>query len=221
MWQKSEIVWQNAEKLFVWLPHFTCHTFKSGSVANVLLWNSSECSNRKMSWKFRHNFLAHDFQKLSQEISRKPLLFYSYCSNFRIQYLSVYNLHFHQRIFSYISDRASHKRSYDPTGMPHLSYWERLTALNLRSLQRRQERSILVHTWKIIKGSVPNDLNMTFIKNSQYGNQTAAKSKTNNFMLKQYNFLISYPKQRRPWSHSTDTKHHSWHYWGIIIIGLV
>ena len=38
----------------------------------------------------------------------------------------------------------------------HLDYWNRLEALKLYSLQRRHERYIIIYTWKIMEGLVPN-----------------------------------------------------------------
>ena len=40
--------------------------------------------------------------------------------------------------------------------MSCLSYWEQLSTLNLYSLQRRRERYIIIYTWKILEGLVPN-----------------------------------------------------------------
>ena len=57
------------------------------------------------------------------------------------------------------------------SGVSHLCYWERLAFLNLSSLQRRRERYIIIHTWKTIKGSVPNDLEMKFSVSKRYGIQ--------------------------------------------------
>ena len=36
------------------------------------------------------------------------------------------------------------------------NYWERLQALKLNSLERRRERYIIIHTWKILNGLAPN-----------------------------------------------------------------
>ena len=47
-------------------------------------------------------------------------------------------------------------------GTQHLNYWERLKKLSLMSLQRRRERYILLHMWKILHGSVSNDLDIRF-----------------------------------------------------------
>ena len=41
-------------------------------------------------------------------------------------------------------------------GMEHLTYWDRLKALSLYSLQRRRERYAIIYVWKIIQGLAPN-----------------------------------------------------------------
>ena len=51
----------------------------------------------------------------------------------------------------------------------HLPYWERLKHLKLMSLQRRRERYILIHTYKIVNQLAPNDLNMQFYHNERRG----------------------------------------------------
>ena len=39
---------------------------------------------------------------------------------------------------------------------PNFDYWDRLSALNLYSLERRRERYRIIYTWKIVEGLVPN-----------------------------------------------------------------
>ena len=56
-------------------------------------------------------------------------------------------------------------------GVQHLNYWERLKALKLMSLQRRRERYIIIHTWKILQGLCPNDINVIFSAPSRLGIQ--------------------------------------------------
>ena len=51
----------------------------------------------------------------------------------------------------------------------HLNYWERLKALNLMSLQRRRERYIIIHLWKVLHGKCPNDINIRFSATSRHG----------------------------------------------------
>ena len=41
-------------------------------------------------------------------------------------------------------------------GGTHMSYWEQLKALSMYSLERRRERYLIIYTWRIIEGQVPN-----------------------------------------------------------------
>ena len=43
-----------------------------------------------------------------------------------------------------------------------LHYWDRLKKLGLMSSQRRRERFIVLHMWKICNEIAPNDLNIRF-----------------------------------------------------------
>ena len=47
-------------------------------------------------------------------------------------------------------------------GLSHLNYWDRLKALGIMSLQRRRERYILIHMWKVLNGKSPNDSHIRF-----------------------------------------------------------
>ena len=51
----------------------------------------------------------------------------------------------------------------------HLSYWERLQALKLMSLQRRRERYIILQIWKILNNCSPNDVAIEFCQQSRLG----------------------------------------------------
>ena len=61
-------------------------------------------------------------------------------------------------------------------GMSDLSYWDRVTALKLQSLQRRRERYIIIHTWKTITGYVPNDLDMQLVESRRFRLQASVPS---------------------------------------------
>jgi len=50
-----------------------------------------------------------------------------------------------------------------------LDYWDRLKKLDLLSLQRRRERYILIHTWKMANDLAPNDIKMVFKENARHG----------------------------------------------------
>ena len=54
-------------------------------------------------------------------------------------------------------------------GVQHLDYWQRLKALNLMSMQRRRERYIIIHMWKILHQRCPNDLGIIFSTPSRHG----------------------------------------------------
>ena len=44
------------------------------------------------------------------------------------------------------------------SGLGHLNYWERLSRLNMYSLERRRDRYTIIYVWKIISGLAPNFL---------------------------------------------------------------
>ncbi len=54
-------------------------------------------------------------------------------------------------------------------GFSHLNYWDRLKALGIMSLQRRRERYILIHMWKVLNGKSPNDSHIQFSSFSRRG----------------------------------------------------
>jgi len=54
-------------------------------------------------------------------------------------------------------------------GCHHLDYWERLKKLSLMSLQRRRERYIIIHMWKLLHGLTSNDLKVHFYQRSRFG----------------------------------------------------
>ena len=54
------------------------------------------------------------------------------------------------------------------SGIGQLSYWERLQRLKLYSLERRRERYIIMYTFKIIQGFVPNFNDQRFSLKTQF-----------------------------------------------------
>ena len=56
------------------------------------------------------------------------------------------------------------------TGMRDMHYWDCLVHLSLMSLQRRRERFIILHMWKILHGKTSNDLNVQFVARPRFGN---------------------------------------------------
>ena len=57
------------------------------------------------------------------------------------------------------------------TGMYNLHYWDRLKKLSLMSLQRRRERYIILHMWKILHHQTSNDLQIQFVHRPRLVNQ--------------------------------------------------
>ena len=55
-------------------------------------------------------------------------------------------------------------------GLQHVHYWERLKTLSPMSLQRRKERYMIMHMWKILHGLTSNDLQLQFTVNPRLGN---------------------------------------------------
>ena len=49
------------------------------------------------------------------------------------------------------------------------NYWERLEYLQILSLQRRRERYMIIHLWKIYQGLAPNSTNTTFYVHQRHG----------------------------------------------------
>ena len=59
------------------------------------------------------------------------------------------------------------------SGHSDKSYWERLSSLNLMSLQRRRERYTIIMMYKILHNLVPNDLHITFQRSDRRGIRAA------------------------------------------------
>ena len=55
------------------------------------------------------------------------------------------------------------------TEVKHLPYWDRLKTLKLMSLQRRRERYVIIHVYKIYKGLAPNDIGLQFYESTRRG----------------------------------------------------
>ena len=55
-------------------------------------------------------------------------------------------------------------------GIQELHYWDALKQLSLMSLQRRRERYIILHMWKILNHMTSNDLQVQFVSRPRLGN---------------------------------------------------
>ena len=48
------------------------------------------------------------------------------------------------------------------SSLSNLDYWQRLAELGLESLQRRRDKLVILHTWKIKNAIYPNTINLQF-----------------------------------------------------------
>ena len=78
----------------------------------------------------------------------------------------------HPYKISVIQELESVQKSFTAriTGLHELSYWDRLQLLSLMSLQRRRERFIIMHMWKILHHHTSNDINVQFVSRPRLGN---------------------------------------------------
>ena len=60
-------------------------------------------------------------------------------------------------------------------GLENMNYWERLSHLNIMSLQRRRDRYTILMLWKIIQNAVSNCINIRFTKTSRNGTRPSQK----------------------------------------------
>ena len=80
-----------------------------------------------------------------------------------------------------------------------MHYWDRLVHLSLMSLQRRRERYIILHMWKILHGYTSNDLNVQFVTRPRFGNiavipSTSRVTTAANQSLYDSSFAVQGPK---------------------------
>ena len=61
-------------------------------------------------------------------------------------------------------------------GTQHLNYWQRLKALDLMSLQRRRERYLIIHMWKVLHCKCPNDIGIQFSVTLRHGQKAVVPS---------------------------------------------
>ena len=86
------------------------------------------------------------------------------------------------------------QRSYTKRieGVKNLSYYDRLKKLDLMSLQRRRERYIAIHMWKLYHSEVSNDLNIQFKDKGRTGIKAVVPSLTSGAVARQSTFDRSF-----------------------------
>ena len=130
-------------------------TFSSNSTLNVHITNIVKQANTKASWilsvfKTRNK---HDMMVFYKTYVRSLL---EYCC-------PLWNPSGPNSVTS-IKLLEGVQRTFTSkiTSLQNLNYWQRLKELDLMSLQRRRERYIIIHVWKILTARAPNDLKVSF-----------------------------------------------------------
>ena len=130
-------------------------TFSSNSTFNVHIANIVKQANKKASWilsvfKTRNK---HDMMVFYKTYVRSLL---EYCC-------PLWNPSGPNSVTS-IKLLEGVQRTFTSkiTSLQNLNYWQRLKELDLMSLQRRRERYIIIHVWKILTARAPNDLKVSF-----------------------------------------------------------
>ena len=95
-----------------------------------------------------------------------------------------------------ITEVESVQRSFTAkiSGLEDQDYWQRLQSLKLFSLQRRRERYMFIHLWKIYKGLAPNDIQFEFQNHIRLGPQCRRRNyqcRTASLQTTRYNFFSS------------------------------
>ena len=98
------------------------------------------------------------------------------------------------------------------TGMKELHYYDQLIHLSLMSQQRRRERFILLHMWKILHGQTSNDLNVQFVSRPRLGTLAIIPSKSRtssatNQTLFYNSFAVQGPKLWNAMPHNLNLEH--------------
>ena len=129
-----------------------------------------------MKWSLQANIAAQNGNKMANWVlsvlsdrSKDVLLtLYKSVVRNRLEYsCPVWHLNLIQDIQKLESTQRAFTRHI--SGCQNMSYWDRLKKLGLMSLQRRRERYVLLHMWKIWKGVVPNDLDIQFYDHVRLG----------------------------------------------------
>ena len=129
-----------------------------------------------MEWSLQVTIAAQNANKMANWVlsvfsdrSKDVLLtLYKSIVRSRLEYsCPVWNLSSMQDIKKLESTQRAFTRYI--SGCQGLSYWDRLKKLGLMSLQRRRERYVILHMWKIWQGAVPNDLDIQFYDHTRLG----------------------------------------------------
>ena len=130
-----------------------------------------------LSWSPHIRFIADKArQKASWVLSlfhtRSPEIMLTLCKSMVRSLLEYCCPLWHPTKISDIQELESVQKTFIAriAGMRDMHYLDCLIHLSLMSLQRRRERFIILHMWKILNKTASNDLNILFVTRPRFGN---------------------------------------------------
>ena len=160
----------------------------------------------KIDWRYHYNNIVAKAKQISGWIlntfytrnKHTMLLLFNSLVRSKLEYCSeVWNPHLLKDInFIEKVQRTFTSRIHE---MKDLDYWERLANLNIMSLQRRRERLIITHVWKIKNEFFPNSINLKFKLHERSGAIKAVlkplpKIRGRVLSLHEESFIVNAPK---------------------------
>ena len=153
---------------------------------NIEIWPSLHVRDlgvyldKNMSWNTHRSIISEKAKRICSWVfsvfyTRKPdvmLPLFNSLVRSKLEYCNeLWNPHEIKEINKIESIQRSF--TYRLKGMQTLNYWERLKALNIMSLQRRRERSIIIYVWKIKNAIYPNCIQLEFKEHKRSDTITA------------------------------------------------
>ena len=151
---------------------------QSESVKDLGVFVSSD-----LSWRHHINTIANNATKfaswiLRTIISRDQFVMLLMFKSFVLSRLEYSSPVWHPSMIKDINKLEAVQRSFTASiqGMEDLDYWARLRSLKLYSIQRRRERYIIIHLYKMYKSIAPNDIGIKFHEHIRLGPQCTRKA---------------------------------------------
>jgi hypothetical protein len=129
-----------------------------------------------LTWRHNINTLANDATSFANWIlrtikSRAPEVMLTMYKSYVLSRLEYNSPLWNPLLLCDITKVEAVQRSFTSkiSRLDDLNYWQRLSSLKLYSLQRRRERFIAIHIWKIYSKLAPNDADFQFYNHIRLG----------------------------------------------------
>ena len=133
-----------------------------------------------LDWRFHYSKIVSKAKQLCGWIlctfrtrdKTTMLTLYNALVRSRLEYCcEIWSPHLNKDI-NYI-ENIQRSFTFKISGMKEFNYWQRLKKLKLMSLQRRREKMIVSHVWKIKNGHFPNSIDLQFKLNKRSNSMKA------------------------------------------------